>query len=61
MTEVSYSGKYHRQTQPVGSFDDFLIAYRSAGLNNGSGTSLGDLLDSVRKREKCVGGGHRSF
>jgi hypothetical protein len=52
--EVPNAGKYHGQPVPVGGFDDLLIAYRASGLNNRRCSSLGNLLNSVGKREERI-------
>src|SRR5437763_1972070 len=60
VSEVPHSGEDHGQSEAVGSLDDFLIADRAAGLNNRRGTGFGNFLDSIRKGEEGVGGGHRA-
>src|ERR1700687_1724307 len=59
--EVPYACKDHRQPQSVRRFDHFLIADRSAGLNNGRGAGFGDFLYAVGERKESVGGGNRPF
>ena len=53
VAEVAYAGKDHRQAQPVGGFDDFRIALRAAGLDDGGGAGFGDFFDAIGKGKKA--------
>ena len=55
------SGEHHGQTYPVGCVNDFLVTLGAARLNDCGHAILGDLLDSIREREKSVGGHNSSF
>jgi hypothetical protein len=54
MPEVPYPRKNHRQSKPVGSFNDFLIAHRPSWLDDRRRPGFSDFLDSVREGEKCI-------
>ncbi len=57
MAEVADSGEKHGQAEAVGGFDDFGIALRASGLDDGGGSGFGDFFDAVGKGEEGVGGG----
>ena len=61
MAEVADSGEEHGQAQAVGGGDNFLIALRASGLNDGGGSGFGDFLDAVGEGEEGVGGGDGSL
>ena len=52
--EVPHSRQHHRQPQPVGGVNDFLIPLRAAALGDRGHAVLGDLLNSVREREERI-------
>src|SRR5436190_23758427 len=60
MAEVPNSGEYHRYSQLIGGFNDFLVVYGSSGLDYGGCTSLGHLLQSVGEWEVCIRSSDRS-
>src|SRR3954447_21355943 len=55
--EVAYSGKQHRDSEAVGSFNDLRITLRASGLDDGRGAGFGDFFDAVGKWEEGVGCG----
>jgi hypothetical protein len=61
MPEMPYAGKDHGKPEPVGSFDDLLIADGSSRLNNRRSASFCDFLNTVRERKKGVGRGDGSI
>src|SRR5581483_3918856 len=61
VAEVADAGKNHCQTEAVGRVDDFRMANRAARLDNGRGTSVGDFLNAIGKREESVGCGDGSL
>ena len=54
-------GEEHGESETVGGGDNFRIALRAAGLNNGGGTSAGDFFHAVGEWEEGVRGGNRAF
>src|SRR6266567_1813393 len=61
MTEVADAGKEHGQAQAVGGGDDFGIALRTAGLNDGGSSGFGDFFNAIGEGEEGVGGGDGAF
>jgi hypothetical protein len=61
VAEVSHPGKEHGEAKAVGGFDDFGVALGASGLDDGGGSSFGDFLYAVGKREKGVGGGNSTL
>lgn len=54
MTEVTDTGKYHSQPQPVRSIDDSLIPNRTSRLDHGCGASTGNFFHTIGKRKEGV-------
>ena len=52
MPEVADSCECHGQPGVVGGLDDFVVANRSAGLNDGGGARFGDRKQSVSETER---------
>ena len=61
VAEVAHAGEDHGQAQAVGGFDDFLVALRASGLDDGGGAGFGDFFDAVGKGKEGVGGGDGAF
>src|ERR1700677_1191668 len=61
VAEVANSSEQHGEAEAIGGRDDFGIALRASGLDDGSGSGLGDFLDSIGEWEKGVGRGDRSL
>src|ERR1700751_1775902 len=61
MTEVAKSGKEHGQAEAVGGCDDFGVALRAPGLDDGGGPDFGDFFHAVGEWEEGIGGGNRAF
>src|SRR5581483_2126243 len=61
MPEMADAGEDHGKAQPVGGFDDFLVADGASGLNDGGGAGFGDLFDAVGEWEEGVGSSDRAF
>ena len=56
MPEVAYSGVQHGETGFVGGGDDFVVADRAAGLDDGRGAGFRGGDQSVGEGEVGVGG-----
>ena len=61
VAEMADSGEEHGEPETVGGGDDFGIALRAAGLDDGGGSGAGDFFDAVGEWEEGVGGGDRAF
>lgn len=57
---MTYSGEEHGESEAVGGFDDFRVALRTSGLNNGRGSGFGDFFDTVGERKEGIGCGYGS-
>src|SRR5580658_716370 len=55
--EMPHAGEEHSEPETVGGGDDFRIALRAAGLNDGGSSGAGDFFDAVGEGKKRVGGG----
>ena len=58
MKKVSCAGEEHYEAEAVGSFDNFPVFHRSAGLNNRYGTCFRSVLYAIREREVGIAGHH---
>ena len=54
---MTNAGKEHGEAKMIGGGDDFRIALRTAGLNDGGRSGFGDFFDTVGKRKESVGRG----
>ena len=61
VAEVANAGEEHGQAEAVGGGDDFGVALRASGLNDGGGSGLGDFFDAIGEGEEGVGGGDGAF
>src|ERR1700730_19362616 len=59
--EMANAGEEHGQPKTVGGGDHFRIALRAAGLNDGSGSGLGDLFHAIREWKESVRGSDRAL
>lgn len=55
MSEVSPSGKHHRDVSRIGRVDNLLISNRPARLNNGRYTGLCEGRNPIGERKERVG------
>ena len=55
MPEVSHAGKHHGQTVLIGSLYDFVVAHRTAGLDDRSDAGFCGSVDAVAEWEEGVG------
>src|SRR5436853_5458944 len=55
MPEMAEPGEHHRDAVPIRRGDDFLIAYRTAGLRDAGHARLRRRFDAVREREERIG------
>jgi hypothetical protein len=58
MPEMSDAGEDHSQAVLIAGLDRVLIAHGTAGLDDGSDSRLGRLIDVVAKRKESVGSHH---
>jgi hypothetical protein len=56
--EMPNSGENHRQTEPVGGFNDLRIAQRASRLDDGRGPGFRNFFDAVGEGKERVGGGN---
>jgi hypothetical protein len=56
VAEVAGAGKDHGQAMFVGGGDDFLVAHRTARLDDRFGTGRGQHVDAIAEREEGVRG-----
>src|ERR1039458_4235966 len=49
MPEVAHAGEDHGHAQLIGGGDDFFVAHRAAGLDDGGGSGSGDRFPPVRQ------------
>ena len=56
MPEMAHEGEDHRQAALVGGGDDFVVADRAAGLDDGGGARLCGCNEAVGEGEERVGG-----
>src|SRR6201986_1959811 len=61
VTEMADAGEEHGQAETVGGGDDFGVALRAAGLDDGCRPGFSNFFDAVGKRKECVGGGDGAF
>ena len=61
MPEMANSCERHGKSGVVGGLDHFVVANRSAGLNNRGGAGFRHRQQSVRERKECIGGCRRTF
>jgi hypothetical protein len=54
MPKVPHAGEDHGDAQPVGSFDDGVVAHRASGLNHSGGSGLCDGLQAVGEGKEGV-------
>ena len=54
MTEMTHTGEDHRQVETVSRSDDFFIADRAAGLNDGRDSMLRCFFYAIRKGKESV-------
>src|SRR5712671_6490429 len=54
MAEMAHAGEDHRQVETVGGGDDFFIADRATGVNEGCDSVFGCLFHAIRKRKERV-------
>src|SRR5215470_5903887 len=59
--EVANAGEDHGKAEAVTSGDYVVVADGTSWLNKGFGAGFGGFFDSIRKREKCVGGDDTVF
>ena len=55
MPEMPHSCKDHGKASLISGGNDFIVAHRSAGLDNSSRTGLCCSEQTVCKGEKCIG------
>ena len=60
MPEMADAGEHHRQSALVGSFDDVVIAHRSARLNDRSDASFRRGNETIGKRKEGIGRNDRT-
>src|SRR6185369_13365871 len=60
VAEVTVAGEHHGQAMLVGGGDDFLVAHRTARLDDGLGTGFSHHVDAVAEREEGVRGDDRT-
>ena len=53
--EMAYAGFHHCHTLLIAIVDAFLIANRTAGLDDGIHAGLMSYLDAVAEGEECIG------
>ena len=54
MPKVAHAGERHRHARVIGRFDDFLVAHRTAGLNDRRRARFDGLQQAIREREERV-------
>ena len=61
MTEMAGAGNDHGDTMFVGGGDNFFVAHRAAGLDDGFGAGFGEYVDAVTEGEEGVRSDDRSL
>ena len=57
MAEMAHAGEDHSKARFVGGGDNFVIAHRATGLDDGGDTGLGSGDQTIREGEEGVRGG----
>ena len=60
MAEVAHAGYDHGDAVFVRCVEDFLIAHRTCGMDDGFDALFGNHVHAVAEGEECVGGGTRA-
>ena len=60
MPKMANARYHHRNTVFVRRIEDFLIAHRACGVDNGFDALFGNHIHAVAEREEGIGGGTRA-
>ena len=61
MPEMPHARHHHRNPVLIRRLDHLIIAHRASRLNNRRRTRIGNHIQPIAKRKKCITGSDRTF